>query len=470
MWATLGSLVVVAVIVTAIYCAFRAASTARTPQGAVGWVVFLASMPWLAVPMYLFLGHHRFKGYRISRKESQQVVEGLRNFAAVHAPDPLRVPVDLGPFEAVAGMPACGGNGCKLLIDGEESFAAMFRAIEAAQSYVLVQFYIVRDDALGQRLQAVLIAAARRGVLVCFMTDAIGSNALPRKFEDDMRAAGVMTVDDSTRRGPKHRFQINYRNHRKTLIVDGKAGFTGGLNMGVEYLGQDPDIGPWRDTFVQFQGPIVQQLQLIFAEDWHWATSEPLLPLLTWEPSISDQDMVGLIAATGPGDEAETGAMLFFAAITAAQDRVWIASPYFVPDMDVMSALKLAALRGVDVRILLPEHADHYIPWLAAFAYFDELTRAGVRIYRYTEGFMHQKIILVDEALAGIGTTNMDNRSFRLNFEAMALFFDARAAGETAEMLRRDMDRSYAMSRHLPDQPALIRYGAPVARLFAPLL
>jgi cardiolipin synthase A/B len=470
MWATLGSLAVLVIVVSAIYCAFRAAGTARTPQGAVGWVVFLASSPWLAVPLYLFLGHHRFKDYRISRLQSQQVVEGLRNFADVHAPDPATVSINLRPFEATAGMGACGGNDFELLIDGEVAFDAIFDAIDTANSYILVQFYIVRDDELGQRLKSALISAAQRGVLVCFMTDAIGSNSLPRRFEEDLREAGVMTVDDDSRRGPKHRFQINYRNHRKTVIVDGTVGFTGGLNVGVEYLGQDLKVGQWRDTFVRFQGPMVQQLQLIFTEDWHWATNEPLLPLLSWESQRSQSDMIGLIAATGPGDESETGAMLFFAAIAAAREKVWIASPYFVPDMDVMTALRHAALRGVDVRILLPENADHYIPWLAAFAYFDDLIKAGVRIYRYTEGFMHQKVILVDDTLAGIGTTNMDNRSFRLNFEAMALFFDARAAVQTKAMLLDDMARCFQLTLHLNEQPVQIRYGAPVARLFAPLL
>jgi cardiolipin synthase len=162
--------------------------------------------------------------------------------------------------------------------------------------------------------------------------------------------------------------------------------------------------------------------------------------------------------------------MMFFAAIAEAKTRLWIASPYFVPDIDVMTALQHAALRGVDVRILVPEVIDHRLPWLAAFAYFDEVRDCGARVFRYTDGFMHQKVFVVDDTLAAVGTTNLDNRSFRLNFEAMALFFDSRAAEAVAEMLKNDFDNSYELERNLPDQRGYIRFGSPLARLFAPIL
>ena len=166
----------------------------------------------------------------------------------------------------------------------------------------------------------------------------------------------------------------------------------------------------------------------------------------------------------------ETGALFFFSAISAATNRVWIASPYFVPDTDVLTALKHAALRGLDVRILVPEVIDHKIPWLAAFAYFDEIRAAGVQVWRYQPGFMHQKVVLVDDDFAAIGTTNLDNRSFRLNFEAMAAFFDPRPAAATTKMLEEDFERALLLGKMLNEQPWRIRVGAPVARLFAPVL
>jgi len=280
----------------------------------------------------------------------------------------------------------------------------------------------------------------------------------------------VIIADPSTTRGPKQRFQINFRNHRKTVVVDGVTGFTGGLNIGDEYAGLDPRFGPWRDTHVRLAGPLVSQLQLIFAEDWHWATGEALLDDLSWEPAHAADDMAGLIVATGPGDQSETGSLMFFSAIIAARNRIWIASPYFVPDTDIIAALRNAALRGVDVRILLPDLADHQLPWLAAYSYFDDIRSDGVRVFRYMEGFMHQKAFVIDDDVAAIGTANLDNRSFRLNFETMAFFFDKRAAERVDRMFRGDFDRSFELTETLSQQPPYVRYGAPVARLFAPLL
>ncbi|MTH98474.1 cardiolipin synthase [Roseibium sp. RKSG952] len=470
MWTVLVSLFLFALFCVAVVFSVRAAQTARTPQGAVGWVVFLLSAPMLAVPLYLFLGHHRFRGYRVARRESERVVEGIKTFADYSKPDPEKMKINPRPFEALAHLPVSRGNGAQLLIDGDSTFKSIFEAIDSAKNYVLVQFYIVRHDELGMELQDKLISAAQRGVHVRFMTDAVGSYGLASDYLETLRKAGVDVADPREQRGPNFRFQLNYRNHRKTVIIDGEVGFIGGHNVGVEYLGQDPKFGHWRDTHIKMQGHIVRQLQLIFTEDWHWARNEDLIDELDWAGNESDQDMNALLVATGPGDETETGAMMFFSAIAEAKERLWIASPYFVPDIDIMTALQHAALRGVDVRILLPDVIDHRLPWLAAFAFFDEIRKCGVRVFRYTDGFMHQKAFVVDDTLAAVGTTNLDNRSFRLNFEAMALFFDSRAAEAVDNMLRKDFETSYELTRTLSQQPTHIRFGAPIARLFAPIL
>lgn len=467
---TLTSILVIAVIGTALFCAYRAAATARTSQGAMGWVIFLLSAPYLAIPAYLFLGQHRYSGYLNSRRSTQRVIEGIKAFAAQNAPAAGSTQIDLASFEAIADLPAVRGNSAKLLIDGPAAFDEIFATIDAAERYVLVQFYIVRDDNLGRFLKERLIAAVERGVTVRFMTDRVGSVQLPDSYTQDLRDAGVEVVDKRSARGPKFRFQINFRNHRKTVVVDGRVGFIGGLNVGDEYMGYDPHYGHWRDTHLRLTGPMVSQLQLIFSEDWHWVTSEVLLDNLNWVAPHADQDMTGLIVATGPGDRTESGSLMFFSAITAARTRIWIASPYFVPDIDILTALKHAALRGVDVRLMVPDVIDHYLPWLAAFSYFDELMELGITVFRYNSGFMHQKVFVIDDDLAAVGTANLDNRSFRLNFEAMALVFDARAAKEVAEMLEKDFARSYRLDKTLAQQPARIRYGALVARLFSPIL
>ncbi|MBI6630476.1 cardiolipin synthase [Pontibaca salina] len=470
MWVILSSLFVALLYITAALFSWRAAATARTPQGSVAWVVFLLALPFFAVPLYLYFGDHRFHGYRVARRESKQVIAAIREHAAEYAPLPDSSPVNFAPFEYCAHLKVLRGSDARLLVDGSETFDAIFAAIDAAQSYILVQFYIVRNDGLGRALQDRLRAAAQRGVRVRVLIDSVGSIRLPESWCETLRREGVEVIDRDATRGPRFRFQINFRNHRKTVIVDGKTGFTGGLNVGDEYLGKNKTFGRWRDTFVELNGLVVPQLQLIFAEDWHWATGETLADDLSWTTPTAARDANGLIVATGPGDLSETGSLLYFSAITAAKKRLWIATPYYVPDLDIVTALHHAALRGVDVRILVPDIIDHRIPWLAAFAYFDELRAAGVRVYRYTDGFMHQKAFVVDDTIASVGTMNLDNRSFRLNFETMAVFFDQKFAHDVAAMLERDFADSYELTLKLGEQPALTRYGAPLARLLSPLL
>ncbi|MDC0656619.1 cardiolipin synthase [Leisingera sp. SS27] len=469
-WIVLSTAALAATWTAAGVAALSAARTARTPQGAIGWVVFLLSAPVLALPAYMIFGHHRFKGYWTTRRAAEQAVIAKRNFTTARTQDVSELTVNTAPFEVIAGLNVCQGNGMRLLLNGTETFTSIFEAIDNAQDYILVQYYILHADGVGMQLQNRLIAAAQRGVTVWLMTDSIGSRKLPRDYKQALENVGVNMIDPAVQRGPWHRLRINFRNHRKTVIVDGRIGFTGGLNAGEEYMGLDPEFGPWRDTHVRLTGPVVQQLQLSFAEDWHWRTQEPILDLLAWKPEVSPQDLPGLIVSTGPGDTTGNGSMLYFSAITAAQSRIWLASPYFVPDQDVFAALKHAGLRGVDVRVLLPETIDHHLPWLASFAFFDELRDAGVRILRYQGGFMHQKCFVADDTIAGIGTANLDNRSFRLNFETMALFFDPGPASEIANMLAEDFQSAYEMTESLSQQKLWIRLLAPAARLFAPVL
>ncbi|QDY71279.1 cardiolipin synthase [Qingshengfaniella alkalisoli] len=469
MWALISAIILAVLFMAAIACAISAVKSARTPQGAVAWVVFLLVAPHFGVPLFLFFGQSRYNGYVVARRSSEAVAAQIVEFGEAHAARHLPDGLNTKPFERVAEMPVVSGNDAKLLVDGDDTFGAIFAAIEAAQDYILVQFYMFHDDELGRAMQNLLIRKAGQGVPVRLIYDDIGSTRLPKSYLDKLRDAGVRAYSAHSIRGPHSRFQLNFRNHRKIVIVDGEVGFIGGLNVGDEYMGRDTRFGPWRDTHVQLRGPMVTQLQLVFAEDWHWATHEDLTEPLNWEPRDAG-DYDGLVIPTGPADEIESGSLYFCAAIDAAKDRVWIASPYFVPEIDILTSLKLAAMRGADVRILVPEGIDHRIVWLAAFAYFDEVIQAGVQIWRYQPGFMHQKVVLVDETITSIGTLNMDNRSCRLNFEATAMIFDSRMAKQVAAMLEKDFERSTRMTALLADQPLRRQIGARVARLFGPLL
>ncbi|NRA99101.1 MAG: cardiolipin synthase [Rhodobacteraceae bacterium] len=451
------------------FCAYQAAARARTAQGATGWVIFLIAAPVPGVIAYLFLGHSRISDYEDSRRKSERVSEGVREYGERFAPDAALGAASIA-YSRIAELPLTRGNRTEVLIDGTATFDAIFAALDAAENYILAQFYIIKDDDLGREFQARLIAAAERGVRVRLLFDQVGSGKLPAAWRDRLVAAGAEVLDPAKGRGPRQRLQINYRNHRKTIVIDGKVGFTGGLNVGDEYMGRSEEFGPWRDTHIRLDGPVVSQLQLLFVEDWHWMMRESIIDDLNWDATLFNDGSTALIVGTGPADDFETGAHYFFAMATDARERLWIASPYFVPDLDIRTALKHAAMRGVDVRILVPDVIDHKIPWLAAFAFFDQMRAAGVRIFRYTDSFMHQKVALVDDRIASVGTTNLDNRSFRLNFEATAMIFASDVAAEVEEMLIQDFSRSFELEKQLSEQPWYIKRMAPVARLFAPLL
>ncbi|HUF86737.1 MAG TPA: cardiolipin synthase [Thermohalobaculum sp.] len=454
--------------------AVHAVITSRTSQGALAWALSLVYLPFIALPLYAIFGRGRFVGYVEARRASEGAFESYGRALAAVARN-LRAPAPEGfsgitACERLARMPVISGNRATLLIDGEATFEAIFEAIERAEHYVLLAFYTVRDDGLGRRLRERLAARARAGVRICLLYDEFGSHALSWSYLGELERAGVRTSPFNSSKGPTNRLQVNFRNHRKIVVVDGRVAFLGGHNVGDEYLGRDPAMSPWRDTHIRIEGPAALACQLVFAEDWNWATGELLEVDWSAPPGPQGTQDV-LIVPSGPADELETCALLYTHAITEARRRVWIVSPYFVPDIDILTALKIAALRGVDVRVLVPEIPDHWIAWLAAFAYFGEVQDAGVRIHRYTGGFLHQKVMLIDDTAATVGTVNLDNRSFRLNFEITALVLDRGFATEVAAMLERDFANSYlydhATFRH---RPLWVRLGAQIARLASPVL
>lgn len=425
--------------VSGLLSAVLALMSSRTSQGAIAWIISLATFPYLALPAYWIFGRPRFYGYVSARGERDTV---LRRVLARYRSliDPFLAGNshgDLRAVEQLALMPMTRGNATDLLIDGDATFESLFAGIDAAEEYVLIQFFIVRHDALGLRLKQHLQKAAERGVRVYFLYDEIGSRKLKEGYIRDLCEAGIEVTAFHSSRGWRHRFQLNFRNHRKILVVDGREGWLGGFNVGVEYLGHHPRHGPWRDTHLKLTGPSVLGLQEAFWEDWHWATGEVLS--LGWEPQgACDNGQNVVVVPSGPADRQETASLLVQHAIHSAEHRLWVTSPYFVPDHSVLDALRLAAMRGVDVRIMMPERPDHLLVFLSAFAFLPDMLLAGIKVYRYQPGFLHQKVMLIDDRAASVGTVNLDNRSFRLNFEITAFVPDARFAAEVEAMLESD--------------------------------
>ncbi len=464
----------VALHVLGVLTAIHAVMTARTSQGAIAWALLLILFPYLTLPAYLLFGRGKFQGYVKARRAGDSQIDHIarsleKKMHLFRVRDEEADPTFIA-LEALAETPFTSHNDATLLVNGSEAFPAIFAGIEAAESYIIVQFYIIRDDTLGRQLQSLLERKARDGVKVYVLYDEIGSYKLTRDYKRELAEAGVVILPFRTSRGLRNRFQINFRNHRKIVIVDGRVAYVGGLNVGDEYLGKSSQFGPWRDTQVEIRGPVVQAIQFAFLEDWYWATGD--LPELDWTPHPApDENETALCLASDPSDELETCGLFFMHAINSARHRLWIATPYFVPDTALINALQLAALRGVDVRIMMPEKPDHKLVYLAAFSYMAETEQSGVKFYRYQPGFMHHKVLVVDDNLAAVGTANFDNRSIRLNFELMLIFADRAFAAAVSQMLEHDFRNCrQTTSADIADRPFWFHFAVRLARLMAPVL
>lgn len=448
--------------------------SSRPAQSTVAWVLTLILFPYFAFPAYLIFGRRSFQGYRKlsrrMRKMRAELVETYRVRAERHSVIPSdRELRDYRSLQTIAEAQFLDGNSVQLLESGQEFFAELFKEIETAKKQILFCFYIVRDDQLGRKIRDSLCQACRRGVEVLFLYDEIGSFGLPRSFFDELRQAGAQVSDFHTRQGRWNFLQLNFRNHRKLAVFDHQVAFVGGFNIGDEYLSTEGEFGAWRDTQVKVRGPAATEVEMVFLSDWVWATKRKREKPV-FELSQSGQIPV-LTVPTGPTDERGRCSLFFLELIASATQRLWIASPYLVPDESLRAALRLAALRGVDVRILIPEKPDSRIVGLAAKFYLPELLREGVRVFRYQKGFLHEKVVLVDERLSTVGSANLDNRSMRLAFEITLAFAHPGFASQVRAMFEKDFQDSLEVKKYeLYDLPPHQRLGASFARLFSPLL
>lgn len=466
------SLLVIGIHACGLAAALHAILGGRTAEGTVAWTILLILLPYLSLPFYLFLGHRQFHGYLNARRAgefeinhlSRRVFESLSEFA-----------VDSffwEPLNQLTCQEATRNNSARLLINGPNTFSTMFQAIEEAHSYVLVQFYLIRADTLGTRLARLLKSASSRGVEIYLLYDAMGSKGLNSDYVENLKRSGIHCMAFNS--GQHNRLQINFRNHRKLVVIDGKKGFLGGHNVGDEYMGSNDTDTNWHDAHVELEGPCVMHLQLSFLADWYWITRR--IPNLNWISNPSTTFNPESIAvrclpiATGPSDSYETCSLTFLHLINQAKDRLWIVSPYFVPDQSTVMALQLAVLRGVDVRILVPKKSDNPIVTLAAWTFIQDLIPAGVRFFLFYQGMLHKKVILSDFLYCAIGTANFDNRSFRINFEITAIFESSSFAEKVSSMLLQDLESSEEiLASHLKKTNGFWLI-ARIARLLSPVL
>lgn len=455
----------------AVICAVREIMNSRTSQGSIAWLLSLALLPFPTVFIYLIFGWKFFDGYATDRLKNGRAQRPLRakDLSLIDAETGAQWPV----LKNVSEVPFLAGNAVELLIDGQATFDSIFAGISAAKSYLLIQFYIVRDDRLGRELAERLIERANAGVRVFLLYDDVGSTGMPKAYREMLRDAGIEIAGFSHRHklfrlyGPA---RLNYRNHRKIVVADGHSAWVGGHNVGVEYLGENKKFGHWRDTHVRVDGPAALACALLFREDWEWATGE-LLPATPPAHVPTPGDNSVLVMGTGPADKLEECAIAFTDVIAKAQHRLWIVSPYFVPDTDVRTALYAASLRGVDVRVMLPQKPDHLLVYLASIAHADAMVEHGIAMYRYMGGFLHQKVVLMDDRIASVGSVNFDNRSFAINFEITLWFVQPKVLAEVETMLLNDFAQCRRVDLdEVKARPWLWRFATQAAKLLSPVL
>jgi cardiolipin synthase len=448
------------------------------PLAALSWTLALVAVPILGVTAWWFMGRSHLDRKRLLRERAHwQVRQGF----AYLRPDSTLLPTEVGDvFNAIRRLPEgesgglyapVAGNRVTVLEDGRETYAAMEGAIAAAKHHLHLLFYTFEPDATGRRFRDQLAERARSGIRVRLLLDAMGSLRTRSSFLQPIVDAGGEVAFFSPIKFLRWSLSLNFRNHRKILVADGRIAYTGGLNIGDVYLRD------WRDAGLLLEGPVAAQLQEVFLDDWYFATGNNLADSdhLRWKDA-SDQVPVGggaicAVVAGGPDSQHNLTHDTFFLALTRARERIWITTPYFIPDAAIQAALRTAVYSGVDVRLLVPRRSD--LPWtrLAGRSYFPDLLASGARIWEYLPTVLHGKTWVFDHDFCAAGSANLDTRSFKLNFEVTCFIRDTATNARMAQMFEHDVTQSAEVTlASLAQTSATQRLLESALNLFSPLL
>lgn len=459
-----------------IQISFVLISEYRRPQKAIAWLVILYLFPLVGFLLYYFIAKEYSRFYSLRRNDSKMLDDLKEQLTDRCKPKRTAEPGNQPAFSndflhAILNngnsLPITNCNETNIYSDGEKAFEAMFESISSAKHHVHIEFYIIRNDAIGTKFQQLLIQKAQEGVQVRLLYDGIGSLHLKRIYFEQLRKAGVETGCFLPMLQGFLEKRINYRNHRKIVVVDGEVGFIGGLNIGDEYLGKNSDIGHWRDTHFRMKGDAVSWIQYTFAIDWYMVKRQLLIDPIYYPVQECQGNESIQIIKSGPDQPILE---LIFTFIVSAKKRIYIETPYLVPDDGILFALKTAAIRGVDVCIIIPADTDSKLVYYASLSYVRELQQAGIRFFRYMKGFIHAKVIISDD-LACSGSANMDMRSFIGQFEINAVFFDGKVVDCLVQDFNRDLgDSEEFVVAEFEKQTFSQKSKEVFARLLSPLL
>ena len=480
-WSSMPSLVTILYFITVVFIAVLIILENRNPVKTISWILVLVLLPFAGIVIYLFFGQEYRKTKMYSRKGLKDL-EKLRNLTLEQLDNlpknHFQISERLYSKKRLINLLLSNSNSIltnnnelQILRNGQETFPEIFRAIEQAKHHIHLEYYIVEDDTIGNYLRELLIQKAREGVEVRFIYDDVGSWQLKRKFLRSMTDAGVKVDCFMRVRFPMLTSRVNYRNHRKILVVDGETAFVGGLNFADRYQDGVAGIGPWRDTHLKVTGGGATSLQIIFMADWYFVSKEIFKGDQYFKPFESGNGKLVQISASGPDSDWESIGQAYFSAIASATDYVFISTPYLMPTADIMTALKTSALGGIDVRVIVPGLSDAIFPKWGTNSYLEELLEAGVKIYFYKAGFTHSKVIVVDGTFSSVGTANLDFRSLETNFEVNAMIYDEEIAGVLASQFLDDQDKSeLIIIEEWMNRPRINKIKESFARILSPML
>ena len=447
----------------------------RNPAKSLSWLLVLLFIPVAGMFFYLLLGQDYRKKKIISKKSIRSVIDRPVASFDIHKLDTtLMNESQRNLIKMLYRNSESAGyafNKIDLFTDGVSTFNAAFEAIRQAKDHIHIEFFIFDDDKISNQLRELLIQKAKEGVRVRMIYDYWGSFNLTKRYLKSLKEAGVYIRPFLPFRWRISRSsKINFRNHRKLIIVDGKTGFTGGLNVADRYI-YGNKLGNWRDTFVQMEGSVVHGLQLLFMVDWYFVDQKLIDgPEYFPKPPKYDQNLVQIVNS-GPDSDWEAIMQGIASAIATATKYIYIQSPYFMPTDVLATCLQMAALSGVDVRLMIPARSDSRLTDESTCSYLEAQLDAGVRVFRYTEGFLHSKAIVIDDFVSIIGSCNLDERSFVQNFEANAFIYDSATGMKLKELFLNDINNSEELSREIwANRKRRQKLKESFARLFSPLM
>lgn len=454
----------------------------KNPSATLAWIMILFLVPVVGIILYFLLSQNisRQRIFRLTKYEESVISQALAeqmtdikngNLDFVN-PEAKKWQNLIHMHQSYANSFLTQDNRISILTDGNHMLDSLLKDIEEAKKSINVEYYIIKNDATGRSLINALVAKAKEGVEVRLLIDAVGGRQFLSKHMKPLTDAGGKYAFFFPSKLRNINLKLNYRNHRKLVVIDGRIGYLGGFNIGNEYLGKVKKFGKWRDTHLRIMGSSVQDMYARFILDWRFASKEDLVLSQAYYEEPEAAGSTGIqIVASGPDSSKEEVKHGYLKMISAARKNIYIQTPYFVPDASILDSIKTAALSGVDVRIMIPCMPDHMFVYWATYSYAGMLLNAGAKIYIYDNGFLHAKTMTVDGEVASIGSANFDIRSFRLNFEANAFIYDAAETYKLEAIFETDMTHCHELTKQLyRNRSLLIKFKEGIARLLSDLL